>query len=154
MVCRVALALVLGGCCVDASSLCEERYGAACVQAAFDSEEACGRAAADSDELGCSIEYEEYLACLENAQDCGSCEALRINLTDCSSNVCNYSARIDRGCFNNRPDCNAIFDEGRTPDRCLPFWRSYMLCLARTSPDEVDCDDQCIEIFNDFWRCD
>lgn len=148
------LALSLSACCADTGQLCAEEYGADCVQEAFDSEQACGSAASSAEELGCAAEFDDYLACLQTANDCGSCELNRQDWSECATNVCAYSARIDRGCFANRPDCEPVFEEGNTPANCLVLWRSYMLCLARSSPDEGTCDDQCIDIFIEFWSCD
>ena len=149
----MALCLFLSACCVDASKFCEN-YEAECVQRAFDSEPMCDTAASRAETLGCVVEFDDYLSCLQTANDCGTCEALRQDWSECTTDVCRYASRSDRGCFNDRPDCNPIFDEGNTPPQCLPLWRAYMLCLARSSPDEGTCDDQCIDIFIDFWSCD
>jgi hypothetical protein len=71
-----ALALALSACCADTSQFCAQEYGAECVQAAFDSEQACSDVGSDSAQLGCSTEFDAYLACLDTALDCGSCEIL------------------------------------------------------------------------------
>ncbi|MFK8002292.1 MAG: hypothetical protein AB8H86_22035 [Polyangiales bacterium] len=154
MIRSAVLAIALSGCCADTAQLCAEEYGAECVQDAFDSQQACGSAAANAEELDCAEEFEGYLDCLQTANDCGSCELTRLDWNECATNVCAYSSRIDRGCFADRPDCGPVFDEGNTPPNCLVLWRSYMLCLARSSPDEGTCDDQCIDIFIEFWSCD
>lgn len=150
----VVLALLLSSCCADTARLCDEEYGAECVQEAFDSQQACGSAASSAQALDCATEFDDYLACLQTANDCGGCEPLRQDWSDCVTDVCAYGARIDRGCFNDRPDCRPVFDEGNTPPQCLGIWRSYVLCLARSSPAEETCDDQCIDLFIEFWSCD
>lgn len=153
MVRTATLALLLSACCPE-SEYCADESASPCVQAAFAAGETCGAAAGESAELGCSLEFDEYLACLDTASDCGTCESLRVGWTECSTDVCSYASRIDQGCFNDRPDCRPIFDEGNTPDRCLPFWRDYILCLGRSSPATATCFDQCNDIFVDFWSCD